>query len=98
MEWFATCHVDHFGARGFGQLAPEAASSASVSSADARSSYAPLERSVVRELAMDRPASTSPEAKDGLERPVVIDPIDPCVIRLFGIVAWLERPGQESVG
>jgi hypothetical protein len=32
---------------------------------------------MVRELAMDRPASTSPASQDGLERPVVIDPIDP---------------------
>jgi hypothetical protein len=47
---------------------------------------------------MDRPASTSPEAKDGLERAVVMNPIDPCLIRLFGIVAWFERPCQESVG
>ena len=47
---------------------------------------------------MDSPASTSPASKDGLERPVVNDPIEPWVIRLFGIVGWFERPCQDSVG
>lgn len=98
MEWFATSDVDYSGTCILDQLAPQAVSATPISSVDARSPYAPLERFVVRDTAMDRPVSTSPAFKDSLERPVVIDPIERLVIRLFGVVAWFKCPCQESVG